>query len=138
MEDTLRPTILQPPLYFFVLWQSAALIDPLQLDLGIAVSVREAGYLITTLACCWANPSFLLVNVAASVREIQTLRPDLLHFPFKDAQAEALLCLLGYVVAPEKYVGFALFLEGGLELKNPSDHEDAAVWDYLSFYMAAI
>eukprot|EP01046_Picozoa_sp_COSAG06_P095168 COSAG06_NODE_41296_length_393_cov_0.472789_1_plen_105_part_10 len=77
MEDTLRPTILQPPLYFFVLWQSAALIDPLQLHLGIAVSVREAGYLITTLACCWANPSFLLVNVAASVREIQTLRPDL-------------------------------------------------------------
>ena len=68
--------LLQPPLYLFVLWESAALIDPLQLKLGIAVAVREAGYFVTTLMCCWANPSFLLVDVAASVREIRKLTED--------------------------------------------------------------
>jgi hypothetical protein len=95
--------LIQPPLYFLVFVACADLIDPLQLGLGIAVGVREAIYFLGTLACCWANPAFLLVDVGASVR-------------LEDSEMiwGGYWFLIMYVLAPEKYVGLSLFSDGGL------------------------
>ena len=63
---------------------------------------REALYLLTTLAALWCNPAFLLVDVAASVR-------DTAGYGFEKGYA-----FLGtYVLAPEKFVANAAFGEGG-------------------------
>ena len=44
-------------------------MDKWQIFFGAAVAVREALYLLTTLAGLAYNPAFLLVDVAASVRD---------------------------------------------------------------------
>eukprot|EP01047_Picozoa_sp_COSAG01_P016036 COSAG01_NODE_811_length_13417_cov_6.641012_8_plen_1526_part_00 len=106
--------LVQPAMYFLVLGVYAGEIDALQLGLGVAVAVREAGYLLTTLACAWANPAFLLVDVGASVRDWRG--------EFNEC---GYIFLLMYVLAPEKFVGFSLFEQGGLDtlddekLSNP-------------------
>eukprot|EP01047_Picozoa_sp_COSAG01_P124179 COSAG01_NODE_53149_length_341_cov_0.822314_1_plen_108_part_01 len=80
-------------------------LDPVQRWLGGFVLLREALYLLAVGACAWVNPAFLLVDVGASVRD------EDVGIPF----AGGYLFLTMYVVAPEKYVGLALFLEGGLD-----------------------
>jgi hypothetical protein len=81
--------LLQPLVYFYVLWLHYADFDSLQRGFGVAVGVREAGYLLTTLLCACANPAFLLVNVGTSVRS---------------KEKYDVRFLLVYVFAPEKFV----------------------------------
>lgn len=102
--------LLQPPLYFLVLVKYVDLIDPVQLGLGIAVGVREAIYFLSTLACCWANPAFLLVDVSASVRLGEHAR----DYEWRDPLWSGYPFLCMYVLAPEKYVGLSLASDGGL------------------------
>ena len=65
--------------------------------------MREALYLLLVLACTWANPAFLLVDVGASVRDTEaSLGRGGYEF------------LALYVLAPEKVVFSALLLAGGL------------------------
>eukprot|EP01047_Picozoa_sp_COSAG01_P064573 COSAG01_NODE_8570_length_2736_cov_1.781191_3_plen_150_part_00 len=61
---------LQPALYIFVLAEcSWGDLDPWQRRFGVAVAVREAGYILATLWCLFTNPAFLLVNAWASYRD---------------------------------------------------------------------
>ena len=78
-------------------------LDGLQLWLGGFVAVREALYTLMVVACTWVNPTFLLVDVGASVR-----------FGGTDAFDGGYGFLAMYVVAPEKFVAFALFGDGGI------------------------
>ena len=65
--------------------------------------LREALYLLAVGACAWVNPAFLLVDVAASVRNEGS------------GDIEGGYAFLAmYVVAPEKYVAWALVGSGGL------------------------
>eukprot|EP01046_Picozoa_sp_COSAG06_P017263 COSAG06_NODE_1167_length_10451_cov_16.691654_1_plen_675_part_00 len=94
---------LQPALYAYVFSDAFPTLEPVQRWLGGFVLLREALYLLAVGACAWVNPAFLLVDVAASVR---------------DKGARGLNGGYGflamYVVAPEKYVGLALLDPGGL------------------------
>ena len=64
--------------------------------------MREALYLLSVLACTWANPAFLLVDVGASVRDTVGAVKGYGGYVF----------LAMYVLAPEKFVASAAF-EGG-------------------------
>ena len=75
--------------------------------LGGFVLLREALYLLTVVACARVNPAFLLVDVAASVRD-----------KGGDKLEGGYTFLAMYVVAPEKYVGLALLGGGGLDNKG--------------------
>ena len=99
------PGLAQPVGYFVVYGcaVSAGEIDGLQRCLGGFVLLREALYVLAVVACAWVNPAFLLVDVAASVRDEGAEDLD---------KGYAFLAM--YVVAPEKYVAMALFGEGGL------------------------
>ena len=65
-------------------------LEPVQRWLGGFVLLREALYLLAVGACAWVNPAFLLVDVAASVRD--------------EGGGGGYGFLAMYVVAPEKYV----------------------------------
>ena len=91
---------LQPVLYFVVfvcLWDD---LDIWQILFGSVVAVREALYVLTTLAELRYNPAFLLVDVGASVRD-------------RDSDLGGYTFLGMYVLAPEKFVAMAAFEEGG-------------------------
>ena len=64
--------VAQPVAYFVVLAVRASLLDNVQLILGIGVAVREAVYLLATLACVVTRPTFLVIDVAATVRQRST------------------------------------------------------------------
>eukprot|EP01046_Picozoa_sp_COSAG06_P025072 COSAG06_NODE_2085_length_7634_cov_6.358593_3_plen_618_part_00 len=100
--------LVQPPMYFLVLATYHSDIDHLQLGLGVAVACREAGYLVTTLACVYYNPAFLLVDVATTVRQ-------------QSHPIEKLIPVLMYVLAPEKFVAFSLFGRGGAATLDSSN-----------------
>jgi hypothetical protein len=69
---------LQPALYIFVLAEcSWGDLDPWQRRFGVAVAVREAGYILATLWCLFTNPAFLLVNAWVSYRDL----PDFERLP---------------------------------------------------------
>jgi hypothetical protein len=95
---------LQPALYAYVFSHAFPTLEPLQRWLGGFVLLREALYLLFVVACAWVNPAFLLVDVAASVRD-------------EGARGEqgGNTFLAMYVLAPEKYVATALFYSGGLD-----------------------
>jgi hypothetical protein len=95
---------LQPALYAYVFSDAFPTLEPVQRWLGGFVLLREALYLLAVGACAWVNPAFLLVDVAASVRDEEAIEFD-----------GGYLFLTMYVVAPEKYVGLALFSQGGLD-----------------------
>ena len=95
---------LQPALYAYVFSDAFPTLEPVQRWLGGFVLLREALYLLAVGACAWVNPAFLLVDVAASVRDEEARGFE-----------GGYLFLAMYVVAPEKYVGFALFDQGGLD-----------------------
>jgi hypothetical protein len=95
---------LQPALYAYVFSDAFPTLEPLQRWLGGFVLLREALYLLFVVACAWVNPAFLLVDVAATVRDEEAGAP-MGGYSF----------LAMYVVAPEKYVGVALFEKGGLD-----------------------
>ena len=94
---------LQPLLYFAVLYCVRDDIDGLQLTLGVAVGAREALYLISSIACLYVHPSFLLVDVGATVRS-----------KTKESISGWLFLSL-YVLAPEIFVVLALCMKGGLD-----------------------
>ena len=87
----------QPASYFFVYGCAvqAGELDGLQLWLGGFVAGREALYTLMVLACTCVNPAFLLVDVGATVRD--------------GGGFGGYTFLFMYVVAPEKFVAFALF-----------------------------
>ena len=58
---------IQPVTYFVVLAIFSREIDDVQYVLGCLVAVREAIYLISSIACLWLCPAYLLVDVYASV-----------------------------------------------------------------------
>jgi hypothetical protein len=92
---------LQPALYFLVFACYWHKLDSFQLIFGTAVAVRELLYLLSTLICVVLNPSYLLLDVAASVRST-----DLgIYGGYK--------FLALYVLAPEKFVAYAMFGRGG-------------------------
>ena len=61
--------VLQPALYFLVFAVFSHELDSLQFALGAAVGVREAVYLLLTVACVFVDPAFLIVSVGASVED---------------------------------------------------------------------
>ena len=100
----------QPASYFvvFACAVQAGELDGLQLWLGGFVAGREALYTLMVVACTWVKPTFLLVDVGASVRE------DTENDGFNGGYG----FLAMYVVAPEKFVSLALlgaryYLSGG-------------------------
>ena len=100
----------QPTSYFVVFTCAVQVggLDGLQLWLGGFVAVREALYTLMVVACTWVKPTFLLVDVGASVRE------DTENDGFNGGYG----FLAMYVVAPEKFVSLALlgaryYLSGG-------------------------
>jgi hypothetical protein len=96
---------LQPGLYFAVLYCFWDQIDGLQQGFGIAVAVREVGYVAATLLCLYANPAYLLVDVWVSVRDKA------------DAGANSGIgFLLTYTLAPEKFIFMAALGKGGLDV----------------------
>ena len=80
------------------------MMDTNQKVLGWLVAVREAFYFVTTLFCLWLKPSFLLVNVRASIVNDQGL----------DEMKKGWRFLLMYLFAPEKFVATVLFQPRGL------------------------
>ena len=80
------------------------MMDTNQIWLGWLVAVREAFYFVTTLFCLWLKPSFLLVNVRASIVNDQGL----------DEMKKGWRFLLMYLFAPEKFVATVLFQPRGL------------------------
>jgi hypothetical protein len=95
---------LQPALYWAVFACFYDQIDGAQRGFGWAVAVREALYLLTTLAALYANPAFLLVDVGASVRDTKG-----------EVVTRGYAFLAMYVLAPEKFVAFAAYDTGGLD-----------------------
>ena len=94
---------LQPALHFWVFLDAFPALEPVQRVLGCLVAGREALYLVSVLVCTWVNSAFLLVDVGASVR---------------DTGGEGgYTSLFMYVIAPEKFVAFALFFKGGLDIE---------------------
>ena len=102
---------LAQPVGYFVVYGcavSAGEIDGLQRWLGGFVLLREALYLLAVVACAWVNPAFLLVDVAASVRDEGEDGERIIFHGY---------AFLGmYVFAPEKYVANALL---DLNLADP-------------------
>ena len=91
--------LLQPALYLgYVFLDVLEELQPQQQALGGAVFVREMVYLLTVLACTWANPAFLLVDVGASVRGTSDA-PGFAGHMFPSL----------YVLAPEKNRGLCAF-----------------------------
>ena len=100
----------QPVFYFWVLAECFSSLEPLQQAFGCAVGVREALYLLSVLVCTWVNPAYLLVDVGASVRD-----PDIASNEGSRRRLEGgYIFLAAYVLAPEKFIAGALFMEGGL------------------------
>lgn len=87
--------LLQPCLYFYVYFDAHLSLEPVQRGFGNAVAVREAIYLLSSLACICVNPAFLLVDYSAP--------------------QGALFFAAMYTIAPEKYVALALLDKGGLD-----------------------
>lgn len=114
--------LLQPLLYFIVLSCYWSELDMWQRGFGSAVAVREAMYLIATTSALWLNPSFLLIDVAASVRDKDT-----------GGIKGGLGFLTMYVFAPEKYVTFAL----GQAIKA-ARNDDSQLFVYIVFGMALL
>ena len=87
--------LMQPVMYFWVLYSFGDKIDPLQTKLGYVVAAREAVYVLLVLygACCRAT--FLLVNLNARSNWEARLQEKLM-----------------YVLAPEKTVVMMLMGEG--------------------------
>jgi hypothetical protein len=99
---------LQPALYAYVFYDAFPTLEPVQRWLGGFVLLREALYLLAVVACAWVNPAFLLVDVAASVRDEGEDGERIIFHGY---------AFLGmYVFAPEKYVANALL---DLNLADP-------------------
>ena len=103
---------MQPFLYFIVLSCYWTELDMWQRGFGSAVAIREAMYLIATTIALWFNPSFLLIDVVATVRDQD-----------KGGIHGGLGFLTMYVFAPEKYVTFAL----GQAIKA-ARNDDGQLW----------
>lgn len=114
--------VAQPMSYFLVFSTYSPELGDAQVWLGCAVALREAVYLLMVLACVCVNPAFLLVDVGASVslelrkEASRTSLDDDTEEPTKPGDYVSGYTLLGlYAIAPEKFVAFALFGEGGLD-----------------------
>jgi hypothetical protein len=72
------------------------------------------------LLCVYVNPAFLLVDVAATVKQTKgefdeaVKASNAKFFSPKGLEMHGYGFLLMYVLAPEKFVAFALLLSGGL------------------------
>ena len=93
---------MQPLAYSIALWHHQHKLGPFEIVFARAVGLRELGYFFLTLVLLLVNPSFLLVDVGASVRDRRS-----------DPDAGIGFFAL-YVLAPDKFVSMALFGEGGL------------------------
>ena len=75
----------------------------MQKGFGWAVAAREALYLLTTLVALRLNPAFLLVDVGAPVRDTTS------------SSLSGYSSLAFYVLAPDKFVAFAVYDENRLD-----------------------
>jgi hypothetical protein len=117
---------LQPALYFTVFNCYWAELDGWQQGFGAAVAVREALYVLTTLAGVAYNPAFLLVDVGATVRDKDADNINIGYvigyvggvyvYPRKTRGGYVFLGL--YVLAPEKFVAQAAFGKGGADKED--------------------
>ena len=78
--------LMQPAMYFLVLWNYYPKLEYLQQILGLLVGGREATYALVVLYKLYCVPSFLLVDMRATVR------------------SQGWLWFLMYILAPEKFV----------------------------------
>jgi hypothetical protein len=101
---------LQPILYFVVFAICSSDLDRLQFTLGAMVGGREGLYLLCTILCVLCNPAFLVVDVQASIADEKatSIAPEWEYGP-------SFLAL--YVLAPEKFVAFALFGKQGFNVR---------------------
>eukprot|EP01046_Picozoa_sp_COSAG06_P029357 COSAG06_NODE_2714_length_6403_cov_23.366593_4_plen_542_part_00 len=97
---------LQVGLYLYVFLDAIPKLELAQRVLGCCVLAREMLYLLAIVACVAVNPAFLLVDVGASFRDQGV-----------NGGSSFLYC---YVLAPEKYMAFALLGEGGLDRRRLS------------------
>lgn len=103
----------QPIIFLWMLVHYAAqkeMINTMQLILGGVVAGREAAYLLMICYCCCRKPSFLLVDVGASV-----LGTDRGH---RDAMMEGGFFLGVIIGAPEKLVAQVVFQPHGLTSRS--------------------
>lgn len=100
--------LLLPIFYFVAFPQLFDQIDPWQSYFGLVVLLRQVIYALTAVVCLNVNPAYLLVDIWASFRQ-----EDVIHV-WEGGSAFVLL----YIFAPDKYVIFALFDEGGLKTKH--------------------
>ena len=100
--------VAQPVLYCvaFVEWdpKDVATRDA-QMNFGLAVGFREVTYLLLVLATAVVNPAYLLVDVGATMRSLGT-------GDYADWESGPGFVAM-YTVAPEKFVGMALFGDRG-------------------------
>ena len=100
---------LQPLLYFVALycaWKEDGL-EGRQLFLGVAVGVRELLYLVSTCLCIISRPSFLLVDPTASYKDRSRIGRGGINLE----SGQGFLAM--YILAPEKFVTYALFKDKG-------------------------
>ena len=102
---------LQPALYFAVFGAYWPELNGWQRGFGGAVAAREALYFLTTAAALHYNPAFLLVDVAATVRDKEAGENYWGHAAPCVCGGYAFLAM--YVLAPEKFVALALGLGRG-------------------------
>ena len=101
----------QPIIFMVLLYHYASQKDMIgdpQKWLGLVVAVREAIYLLMICQCTYRMPSFLLINVHASVLGITN----------GDAVKQGGIFLGLIILAPEKFVAQVLFNPGGLDVNS--------------------
>lgn len=113
----------QPVSYFVVFACAYQKLNSLQKWLGAAVAVREGLYVLMVLVCVRINPAFLLVDVGATVQQTKSEFADAVKashgskppkFSPGGLEMHGYGFLFMYVLAPEKFVMFALLFGGGL------------------------
>eukprot|EP01045_Picozoa_sp_COSAG04_P019762 COSAG04_NODE_1952_length_5149_cov_76.130099_2_plen_316_part_00 len=107
VQATLRLLLLhwlQPLVHFVVFGMYWRHIDWVQQIFGVGIVLREVLYLLSTITCLWVNPAFLLVDIVSVISD---------HDPSSVWDKGCGFVVL-YVVAPEKFVAYALFDSGGL------------------------
>ena len=106
-EATLRLLLwhlAQPIWYFVLLAVHASHVDRVQFWLGIAVGIREAIYVLVTLTGVVVRPTFLVIDVMATVRQAPDGNTNyMLGLPF----------LSLYVASPDKTIVTVLALALG-------------------------
>jgi len=111
----------QPCIFLYLLIHYAMQADMIgnwQKILGAFVGFREAIYFVMTCCCCYWKPSFLLVDVKASVLGMQRDEDGMQR---GDPLKQGLIFLGLYLMAPEKFVASVLFQPGGLGTSTGTD-----------------